>query len=527
MKKQSVFILAGCMMALPFVIAPFTPAIGKEKAKKPAGEVVMVSQQSTFEMRKAFDPHTAFGATSTTLNSMVFDGLVVKDAATGAFQPSLAESWNIAKDWSSISFKLRKGVKFHNGDPLTAKDVKFSIERMMREDMKNSIGFDLRKNISKVEIVDDFNVNVLLKEPNPAFFATFLERCFEFLAIVPKDYVEKVGDDGFAAKPIGAGPFRILKFERDVSFDVEAVENHHRKTPDVKTLRYKFVPEHSTRLAMLKTGEADFIALYLTHIPLLLKDPDIKIVWSRDTYCVTLVFHDLAHPEDSPFKNPLVRKATSLAIDRKGIADVIGNGTMEPWGSFLAPYHLGFDTKRNKPDPYNPAEAKKLLTQAGYPNGFDTVLTYTSTQKERFEAIAQQLRDVGIRCKMDMLEGGTWSASFVAGRLRGIGFGSGPWWSGRSHPAGALQSHITGIWSHKLATPAIIKAMEDTERAIGNKEIAAAAKKLDETIIEANIRLPLWSIHVPFAMRKTIESYTPMPGFIFPMGFESLKLRGK
>ena len=526
MKKKSVFILASCMMALPFIIAPFTPAIAQEKAKKPAGEVVIVSQMSTFEMRKAFDPHTAIGASSTALSSLVFDSLVAKDGATGAFQPALAESWKIAKDWSSMSFKLRKGVKFHNGDSFTAKDVKFSIERSMREDLKHVIGFELRKNIAEVEIVDDFNVNIRLKEPNAAFFSAFLERCFEYLSIVPKDYVEKVGDDGFAAKPIGAGPFRVLKFERDVSFDVEAVENHYRKTPDVKTIRYKFVPEHSTRLAMLKAGEADLIAAYFTHVPLLLKDPDVKVVWSKNTYCLTLVFHDLAHPEDSPFKNPLVRKATSLAIDRKGIADAIGNGTMEPWGSFLAPYHLGFDTKR-KPDPFNPAEAKKLLAQAGYPNGFDTVLTYTSTQKERFEAIAQQLRDVGIRCKMDMLEGGTWSASFVGGRLRGIGFGSGPWWSGRSHPAGALQSHITGTWSHKLATPAIIKAMEGTERAIGNKEIADAAKKLDDTIIEAGIRLPIWSIHVPFAMRKTVESYTPMPGVVFPLGFEYLKFRGK
>jgi len=522
MKKRSVFMMVSCLLALPFVIASFTPAMGQGKAIKPAGEAVYVAQTGTFEMRKAYDPHTAIGSASTTLKSMVYDGLVTKDA-TGTFQPALAESWEIAKDWSSMTFKLRKGVKFHNGDPFSAKDVKFSIERAMRDDLKFIFGPELKRNISKIEIIDDYQVRIQLKEPYPGF----LDRCTEFLAIVPKNYVEKVGDEVFAAKPVGAGPFRVIKFERDVSFDVEAVENHYRKTPYVKTLHYKTVPEHSTRLAMLKTGEADFIIAYQTQVPLLLKDPDIKIIWSKHSYCATLVFFDLSHPEDSPFKNPLVRKATSLAIDRKGIADAVGNGTMEPWGSFLAPYHPGFDPKR-KPDPYDPAEAKKLLAKAGYPNGFETVLTYQPTQKERFEAIQQNLQAVGIRCKMNMLEAGTWSASFVANKLRGIGYGSGPWWIGRQPPASALQSHITGTWSHKLATPAIIKAMADAERAIGKNEIVKTSKKLDDVIIEAGIRLPLWSIHIPYAVRnKTVESYPGVPGVVFPQGFEYLKMKAK
>jgi peptide/nickel transport system substrate-binding protein len=523
MKKKAVSISAICLMAVFFIVGSFTMAAGQSKGIKPKGEVVVASNQSTFEMRKACDPHTVIGAaTSRMLTTLAFDSLLTKDAK-GNFVPALADSWEIAKDWSSISFKLRKDVKFHNGDSFTAKDVKFSIERAMRDDLKFLYLAELKNNISKIEIIDDYNVRVYLKGPYP----TFLDRVSAALAIVPKNYIEKVGDDGFAAKPVGAGPFRVVKFERDVSFDVEAIENHYRKTPYVKKLRLLTVAEHATRLAMVKTGEADFIIAYQSQVPLLQKDPNIKIIWSKHTFLLSLVFHDLAHPEDSPFKNPLVRKATSLAIDRKGIADAIGHGTMEPWGSYLAPYHPGFDPKLNKPDPYNPAEAKRLLAQAGYPNGFDTVLVYQPTQKEKFEAIQPQLQEVGIRCKMNMLEGGTWAATFVAAKHRGIGYGSGPWWTGISHPAAALGGHITGSWGHKLATPEILKAMEKTEHAISTKEIAEAARKLDDTILASTVRVPLWSIHYPFAVRKTVEEFPGVPGVVYPVGFEYLKLSGK
>jgi ABC-type transport system substrate-binding protein len=126
-----------------------------------------------------------------------------------------------------------------------------------------------------------------------------------------------------------------------------------------------------------------------------------------------------------------------------------------------------------------------------------------------------------------MLEGGTWSATFVAAKHRGIGYGSGPWWAGVSHPAVALGGHITGSWSHKLATPEIINAMKKVEYATTTKEIAEAARKLDDTILESTVRVPLWSIHSPFAVRKTVEEFPGVPGVVYPVGFEYLKVSGK
>jgi peptide/nickel transport system substrate-binding protein len=519
MKKRKVVIGAFSLCVL-LIVSSSTPALGQGKGIIPSGKAVYVSNQNSFEFRKAFDPHTAMGgSTCRTLTSMVFDSLVTKDSK-GDFQPALAESWDIAKDWSSISFKLREGVKFHNGDPFTAKDVKFSLERLMRDDLRFVYLAEIKKSLTKIEILDDYNIRIHVNNPYPGF----LDRCGGgSIAILSKSYLEKVGDDGFAARPIGAGPFKVVKFERDISVDLEAVENHYRKTPYVKNLRLLVVPEHSTRLAMLKTGEVDFILAAPSQIPFLDKDPNIRIMWGKHTFVITLMFADLSYPEDSPFKNPLVRRATSLAIDRKAIAEAF-NGYLEPWGSYLAPYHPGFDPKRNQTDPYNPAEAKKLLAQAGFPKGIDTVLVYTTTQKEIFEAIHSQLQEVGIRCKLNMLEYGTWIKSYVAATQRGLCYGSGPWWSGFKSPFAGLHSHIVGSWSHKLATPEIIKAMEKLERAISNKEIAETARKLDDTILESTIRIPLWSVHYPYGMRKRVEEYPGVPGVAHPLGFEYLKL---
>ncbi|MBL7177623.1 MAG: ABC transporter substrate-binding protein [Desulfobacteraceae bacterium] len=515
MKKKIFWTLLSGLMVLFLIPGSFAIAAG------PKGKITVGSSQGTMELRKVYDPHTAIGSTPTTFKSMAFDSMVTKDEK-GAFLPALAVSWEIAPDWSAISFTLRKGVKFHNGDPFTAKDVKFSLERAMREDLRFVFGSEMRRSIESVDAVDDYQVRVNLKHAYPAI----LDRCFEYLAIMPKDYTEKVGDDGFAAKPIGTGPFKVTKFKRDIFFDVEAVNNHYRKTPYVKTIHYMNVPEHSTRLAMLKTGEADLVMLLSTHIPNVNKDKKLRIIWSKSTYLQTMVFFDLSHPQDSPFKDIRVRRATSLAIDRQGIADAVGHGAAEPWGSFLASYHPGFDPN-SKPETYDPEKAKKLMVEAGYAKGFDTTLTSHPSLVTRFEPMLQQLREVGIRCKFSVPEAGTWSKTFVASKFRGIGFGSGPWWVGRGHPAVALRSHITGGWSHKLATPAINEAMTNLEMATKEKDIAVLAKKLNDAIFESLIRLPLWANHVAFGVRPTIAEYPGVPGVVFPMNFEYLKLKGQ
>ncbi len=277
---------------------------------------------------------------------------------------------------------------------------------------------------------------------------------------------------------------------------------------------------------MLKTGEADMIMLNQQHVPEVKQDPSLRIILSRYTFLVTAVFQDLARPkEPSPLHDERVRRAVSLAIDRAGICKSITHGASEPWGGFLAPYHAGYDPSR-KPDPYDPVKAKKLLAEAGYPNGFKTTFTTGSGDKWWMEPIAAQLNEVGIKAELVVLEHGLWQKKHCLGELRGISYGSGPWWAGRVHPAVALESHTTGQWAPVGRTmPEVMESWKKLNKAVGNEAIAKAAKEYEEVLFKKMFRIPLWAVNSNYAVNKRIESYDPAPGLIFPIRFEYIKLK--
>src|SRR4051794_18071546 len=165
--------------------------------------------------------------------------------------PSLAESWQTSEDGTIYDFTIRDGAKFHNGAPVTGKDVKFSFERYRggNHDL-------LHKKIGAIEVPDARHVRFKLKEPWPDFM-TFYSSASGAGWIVPKKYVEQVGDDGFKQAPIGAGPYKFVSYNPGVELVLEAFDGYWRKTPSVKRLVMKVIPEESTRLVALKAGEVD------------------------------------------------------------------------------------------------------------------------------------------------------------------------------------------------------------------------------------------------------------------------------
>jgi len=489
-------------------------------AKGPKGEVVFCPQHGSWYMKVAFDPHTAQGGASATPVMLLFDSLVSKDH-TGAYRPALAESWKISDDWTVADFKLRKGVTFHNGDAFSAKDVKFSFERAVREDLQFGIAGQLRRQVTSIEIIDDYHVRMhLIPETANAALISLVYQT----AIVPKEYIEKVGDEGFAAKPIGAGPFRVLNFNRDRLLEVEAVENHYRKTPNIKKFTLKNVAEPSTRLSMLIRGEADLITIIPSQIATVKKNPDLKLFWNKHCLLHALAFFDLAYPEDSPLKDPRVRKAISYSINREGMGKMLLRDTHEAWGSFFAPYQIGFDEARSTPDPYDPKKAKQLLVEAGYPDGFDTVMMVPSTYQLVYVAIAQQLKAIGIQAAIKPLESGTWSSQMIAGNLRGLGYSPTPYWSGTIHPGITAESGFVGSWSHNLATPEVKNKLSVLMKATEDEAIAKATRELEEVLQKEASRLPLWSVHTPFGARAKIKNHGSFPGLQPVVGFEYLTL---
>jgi len=327
--------------------------------------------------------------------------------------PSLAESWTESPDRLVYEFKLRKGLKFHNGDPFTAEDVKFSFERAK--------GAQLKEKVKEVRIVDPHTVQIVLHEPWPDFMAHYGTFASAAGWITPKKYFEQVGPDGFKKHPIGLGPYKFVSMKPGIELVMEANEDYWRKAPSVKRIIFQSVPEATTRLAMLKRGEVDVAYLLEGQLGESIRnDPNVKLAFSGGVATNFLDFLDMWDPK-SPWADQRVRKAASLAIDRKLLSEADTLGASKPNGNVVLrsmEFALPIDA-----DPYDPARAKKLLAEAGYPNGFDggdlyPIPPYFNTG----EAIVGFLGAVGIRTKLRTMERAAFYSALGSKKLKGVCF---------------------------------------------------------------------------------------------------------
>src|SRR2546426_5561443 len=342
---------------------------------------------------------------------------LVKPMPQSPTTPSLAESWSVSPDGTSYEFLLRQGIKFHNGDPVTPEDVKFSFDRY-----RGGAAKLLKDKVKDVQLVDAGRVRFRLKQPWPDFMTFYGTTATGAGWVVPKKYVEKVGDDGFKKAPIGAGPYRFVSSTPGVELVVEAFDGYWRKTPSVKRLIFKSVPDETTRAAALKRGEAEVV--YFLTGPVaqdVQRTPGLKLSAVRTNTVIFLDFTEQWDPK-SPWHARRVRLAASLAIDRKAVNQAETLGFSRPPGSIIPrafEYALSFD-----PPPYDPRRAKQLLVEAGYPNGFDAgdfypFPPYTSMG----EAVAGDLQALGIRTRIQTLERATLLTARPQKKVRGLVMG--------------------------------------------------------------------------------------------------------
>jgi peptide/nickel transport system substrate-binding protein len=357
-----------------------------------------------------FDPAETPGViTPFMLLYALHDGLV-KPMPGNAMAPSLAESWTMSKDGLTYEFVLRKGVKFHNGDPLTADDVKFSFERY-----KGGGASTLKGRVAEIEVVDANRVRFRLKQPWPDFMTFYATPATGAAWVVPRKYVEKVGEDGFKKAPIGAGPYRFVSFNPGVEVVLEANEQYWRKTPSVKRLVFKAVPDETTRLAMLKRGEADIA--YQLRGPLaeeIKRTSGLTLKATLPTFTEWVTFIEQWDPK-SPWADRRVRLAANLAIDRQAINEAEYLGLAKPSASIIP---KDFEFYWSAPAyPYDLARAKQLLAEAGYPKGFDAG-EISSDAVYAPEAVVNYLQAVGIRVKLRPMERAAFYKADVEKKLR-------------------------------------------------------------------------------------------------------------
>jgi peptide/nickel transport system substrate-binding protein len=340
---------------------------------------------------------------------------LVKPMPGGINTPSLAESWTQSKDGLTYEFVLRKGVKFHNGEPVTPADVKFSFERYKGAGAKL-----LKERVRDVQVVDPGRVRFVLKEPWPDFMTFYGTSATGSGWIVPKAYVEKVGEDGFKRAPIGAGPYKFVSFNPGIELVLEAYEGYWRKVPNVKRLVLRSMPDETTRSAALKKGEVDIA--YLLTGPVaedVQRTPGFKLVAPKESQgTFWLDLPDQWDPK-SPWHDRRVRQAASHAIDRKALNQAETLGFSFPTGS-LIPRVLEF-SRFFEPDAFDPPKAKRLLAEAGYPNGFDAGDLYPwPPYFSMGEALAAYLQSVGIRTKIRTMERAAMTTAWREKKLKNV-----------------------------------------------------------------------------------------------------------
>src|SRR6266705_2331371 len=283
---------------------------------------------------------------------------LVKPMPAGSNTPSLAESWTASEDALTYEFVLRNGVKFHNGDEVTAEDVKFSFERY-----RGTSHHMLKERVAAVETPDPRHVRFQLKQPWPDFI-TFYAAATGAGWIVPKRYVESVGDEGFKKAPIGAGPYKFISYTPGHELVLEAFDQYWRKAPSVKRLVFRGIPDEATRLAALKRGEVDVVYSIrgeLAEEMQRTKGLTLKPTALPGTFW--LYFADQWDPK-SPWHDQRVRLAANLGIDHKTINQALTLGYSKITGSIIPDM---FDFYWAPPPPtYDPAKAKHFLSASGY-----------------------------------------------------------------------------------------------------------------------------------------------------------------
>jgi peptide/nickel transport system substrate-binding protein len=328
--------------------------------------------------------------------------------------PSLAESWQESEDGKTYQFKLRPGLKFHNGDPVTTEDVKFSFERY-----KGAGARVLQEHVAQVEIVDPLVVRFHLKEPWPDFMTFYGTTASAAGIIVPKNYLAQVGDDGFRKHPIGAGPYKFVSHKPGVEVELEAFPAYWRRVPNVKTLVMKSVPEATTRAVMVKTGESD-ISLVLDgpEAEEIRRDPRLQVVASKHASIFWIEFTEQWDAK-SPWHDKRLRLAVNLALDRKRINEAACLGFCPPAG-VIVPRVMDFALQVEAPA-YDPGKAKQLLAEAGYPKGFDAgEFAAIPGFPTVAEAVVNDLNAAGIRVRLRSMERAAFYASWQEKKLRGL-----------------------------------------------------------------------------------------------------------
>ncbi|HEU5193902.1 MAG TPA: ABC transporter substrate-binding protein [Methylomirabilota bacterium] len=397
------------LLALTLALATLSSATA---ATAPSGRAVMAWHVTIAP--SWFDPSTAPPQITPFGMLYAIHDALVRPYPGHKMGPSLAESWTESPDGKTYEFRLRAGLKFHNGDPVTADDVKFSFERY-----KGAGATLLQSYVQQVEVVSQQIVRFHLKEAWPDFMTYYGTTATAAGLVVPRKYVTQVGDDGFRKHPIGAGPYKFVSHQPGVEVVLEAFPGYWRKLPNVKTLVMRSVPEATTRAVMLKSGEADIsYVLDGDDAADIRRDPRFQVIASKHASIFWIEFAD-QWDSKSPWHDKRLRQAVNHALNRQKINEAACLGFCPPAG-VIVPRVMDF-ALQVEPPAYDVPRAKKLLAEAGYPGGLDSgEFAAIPGFPTVAESVVNDLNAAGVRVRLRAMERATFYSAWKDKKLRGL-----------------------------------------------------------------------------------------------------------
>lgn len=457
----------------------------------------------------SFDPHIGKETPAVEVTDQIFDTLTMLDEK-GEVHPQIAESWEAISD-TEYAFKIRKGIKFHDGSDLTVEDVKYSLERAINSDyVAYIVNF-----IDSVEIKDEDTVIVKTKDP---YSPILRNLAVPFAAIVPKAYIESVGDDEFALNPIGSGPYKFVSWKKGSNVKLQAFDDYFAGKAATENLEMRVIPEASQRTIALETGEIDVAYdVQANDINKVKDNPDLELLEDSGLTCWYISFNQ----KKAPFDNKLVRQAIRHAIDMPTIIQALVYGAGQPAGCLIAPGVFGYSDE--EPYEYDVEKAKELLKEAGYEDGFECSLWVNDNQSriEICQAIADMLKKINISCNVEIVEFGSFIQKTSNAEHDMAYFG----WT--TSTADADYSYYSLLHSTQQGAPGnrsftddkdIDALIEKGRTSMDDEERLEIYKELEEILKEDSPNAPLYYGNINVGVSNKVEDFV-----IDPNGYHKLE----